>query len=318
MAWRSPSTASTRRVLGQRKRERAEPAEEIGDAPRLCRRRRHEPHHLRLGGRRRLQEGARRQHDVDPAEADGRHRALVDRVAGKRQAREPARLGVLGEPLARRRPEVVWHILDRHVEPVGGERHREPHLGAPRGQRLDEPLQAGKHAHDRRGRHRAFVQVDDVVPLRLEVAEHDAAAGAPRREGRAPPRPGPDGDDVANRRLDAACGEGVDDLLALPGEIRGALQMLQRAAAAMRVVAAHRRHALRRRLQHGDETRAIAAQLDLGVLAREHIRHIDGSARRLGNAVALCAQPCDVERLRITHPCARRAGTPRCPTPQYG
>ncbi len=89
------------------------------------------------------------------------------------------------------------------------------------------------------------------------------AENAARRRGS-----GPDGGDMADRRVDAARCERRDDHLALPGEIRRRAQMLHGAAAAMGEVTAHRRDALRARLDDGDEARALAAHVGLHALAR--------------------------------------------------
>jgi hypothetical protein len=150
------------------------------------------------------------------------------------------------------------------------------------------------------------VQIDDVLPLGLEEAEHDAAPGAPRRQCCTATRAEPDAHHMRNRRLDPACGKGRRHLLALEGKIGGALQVLQGAAPAMGEVAALRRDTLRRGRKHVDKAGAIAALLDQNLLARQRIRHVNRARRRLGDAVALGAEARDVDCLRVTHPCTRR------------
>ncbi len=135
IAWRSPSTASTVALVASGNVK--VPSPQKRSAMRLRRisgRGGDEAHHLGLGGGRGLQEGARRQHHVGRTEAHGRDRALVERIAGERHARELGRGGRVRHALAHLGPQLAGKILDRHIEPVGGERHGEAHRQAPRGQ----------------------------------------------------------------------------------------------------------------------------------------------------------------------------------------
>ena len=71
-------------------------------------------------------------------------------------------------------------------------------------------------------------------------------------------------------------------------------------------VAAHRRDAIGARVDDGDEARALAAHVGLHALAGKRIGHEHLPRRQVGDAVALRAEPRDVERLRVTHRAAHR------------
>ena len=71
-------------------------------------------------------------------------------------------------------------------------------------------------------------------------------------------------------------------------------------------VAAHRRDAIGAGVDDGDEPRALATHVGLHALAGERIRHEHLTRRQIGDAVALRAEPRDVERLRVTHRAVHR------------
>ncbi len=119
-------------ALRQGKREGAQAAEEVDDALGFADGGGDEAHHLRLGGGCRLQERAGRQHDVGGAEAHGRNRRLVERVAGQRQAGKLQRGCLAREELAQVGRRIARHVLDGDVEPIGGKRHDDTRPGARR------------------------------------------------------------------------------------------------------------------------------------------------------------------------------------------
>ena len=93
-------------------------------------------------------------------------------------------------------------------------------------------------------------------------------------------------------------GERFDDPPPLPVAAGVLLEMLERAAATSAEMAADRRAALGRGVQHLQEPSACARDLHQHPLARESIGDVDRPAGRLGDAVALRAEAGYAEFLR--------------------
>ena len=99
---------------------------------------------------------------------------------------------------------------------------------------------ASSAGDDLRQQDRALLDRDDLAGKLPVVAEQHAGIGPACRKYRPSPRSRLAGDKLADRRLDAAAGQGADHEVALPGAVGAGLQMLDGAAAAGSKVPARR------------------------------------------------------------------------------
>ena len=292
----SPSAASTRARSASRSANGPTPqnrsatvfasADMIADKPRQ--------HRLAFG--RRLQEGARRQHDLRLADAHRRSDALHDQLAVAGQPREPVRLGEARERARalRRQRAGTAHV---HVEPGIGRGGLNVERLLQRAQRLGERPRGRQRAGKRWRQHRAFVDRDDVVrPIRREADFEHAALAAPRMKRGAAPPVAMRVDQFADRRVEARLPQRRDDQLVLPCAIARKIPVLRLAAAAHAEMRTERRDALRAcglDAQQMAAVRVTGRRLDLHHLARQRIGHEHRSLRRLGDAVAAMAEARD-------------------------
>ena len=118
------------------------------------------------------------------------------------------------------------------VEAGGGRGDRDAEGARRRGDQRGELPDRVQRGHDLRQQDRAFLDRDDLAGKLPVVAEQHAGIGPARRKYRPSPRVRLAGDKLADRRLDAAAGQGADHDVALPGAVGAGLEMLDGAAAA--------------------------------------------------------------------------------------
>ena len=169
---------------------------------------------------------------------------------------------------------------------------------------------------DLRQQDRALLDRDDLAGKLPVVAEQHAGIGPARRKHRPSPRLRLAGDKLADRRLDAAAGQGADHDVALPGAVGAGLEMLDGAAAAGSKMPARRLDAQRRRLGHRNQHAAIAFDGRDHLFAGQRERHEHRTALGVGDAVALRAEARDGEPRahRSLIPASRNSRLPSPPS----
>src|ERR1700676_5189929 len=200
--------------------------------------------------------------------------------------------------------------LHGKVEAVIGQ-HREQAAGPARLHRDAGNFTKNAEPVDDPGRqHGAFLERNDLVRTAAMEAEDDAARALHDREDGAPPTAEADRYDRLDLRRNAALPEGGGDEVAFPGEVGGALPVLDGAGTAPAEMAADRRNSFRAWLDQTGETGAAAPSFDLDGFAGQRQGHEDAAGWRLGDAVAGMADT--GARHRLSH-AGRRAGTRDCP-----
>ena len=169
--------------------------------------------------------------------------------------------------------------------------------------------QSGKLGDDGRLQHRTFLDREQLVAAAAMVSEDDPPTLSPGGEHRAPSRARCNPAQRPDLHVEAALAQRLDDDAALPDRIERIAHVLGDAAATGGEMPALRLTALG--IWRGQKL-GQAGATDANALARQREGDVRGPVRRLGNSVALRAEPGDVDLLGSSCHEPPPAGTRGC------